>query len=97
MKKYFLLLLITSLEMAAASLEMAARACPACEKTQPRLLRGIAHGPGPESRWDYIIVWIAIIVAVLTLLYSVKWLICPGEAKTTHIKHFILNNDQYER
>jgi hypothetical protein len=68
-------------------------ACPACEKAQPRLLRGITHGGGPESRWDYLIVWLAVIITVLTLFYSVKWLIHPGESASTHIKHSILHHD----
>jgi len=73
-----------------------ADACPACEKAQPRILRGITHGAGPESRWDYLIVWIAVLITVLTLYYSIKWLIRPGETTTGHIKHFILNDQQYE-
>jgi len=71
-------------------------ACPACEKAQPRILRGITHGAGPESRWDYLIVWIAVIITVLTLYYSIKWLIRPGETTANHIKHSILNNEPYE-
>jgi phage shock protein PspC (stress-responsive transcriptional regulator) len=68
-------------------------ACPACEKAQPRIFRGIVHGVGPESRWDYIIVLAAVIITILTLFYSIKWLIYPGEASTNHIKHFILKQD----
>jgi hypothetical protein len=71
----------------------AAAACPACEKAQPRLLRGITHGTGPDSRWDYIIVWLTVIATTLTLFYSVKWLIRPGETAANHIKHSILHHD----
>ena len=70
--------------------------CPACEAAQPRLLRGITHGAGPESRWDYLIVWITVIITLLTLFYSVKWLIRPGEKNAHHIKNLILNNEEYE-
>jgi len=70
--------------------------CPACEKAQPRILRGITHGAGPKSQWDYLIVWVAVIITVLTLYYSIKWLIRPGEKSAGHIKNFILNDEQYE-
>lgn len=70
--------------------------CPACEKAQPRILRGITHGAGPESQWDYVIAAVAAVLTILTLYYSVKWLIKPGETAKSHIKNFILNHDQYE-
>jgi hypothetical protein len=65
--------------------------CPVCDKQQPAVLRGITHGTGPESRWDYLIVWIAVILVLLTLFYSLKWLIKPGEKSHNHIKQAILN------
>lgn len=68
-----------------------ASACPACEKQQPKVLRGIAHGAGPQSNWDYVIVIFTAILVLLTLIYSVKWMIKPGEKQTNHIKRTILN------
>jgi uncharacterized protein HemY len=68
-------------------------ACPACEKQQPALLKGISHGSGPESNWDMLIVWVIAIIVVLTLFFSVKFLIKPGEKSESHIKRFILSND----
>lgn len=68
-------------------------ACPVCDKQQPKVLRGITHGTGPDSNWDYVIVWAAVIIVVFTLFYSVKWLLKPGEKSKDHIKHFILNAD----
>ena len=68
-------------------------ACPVCEKQQPKILRGIAHGAGPESNWDYVIIWTAVVIVVFTLFFSIKWLIRPGEKSSTHIKRFILNNE----
>ncbi|TAH02453.1 MAG: hypothetical protein EAZ15_05235 [Sphingobacteriales bacterium] len=68
-----------------------ADACPACEKQQPKILRGFTHGGGPDSQWDYVIVWITVAVVLLTLFYSVKWLYKPGEKGKNHIKNFILN------
>ncbi|HEY4289088.1 MAG TPA: hypothetical protein VGN00_18425 [Puia sp.] len=70
--------------------------CPACEAAQPRILRGITHGAGPESRWDYLIVWITVMITLLTLFYSIKWLIRPGEKNAHHIKNLVLNNEEYE-
>lgn len=66
-------------------------ACPACEKQQPKVLRGIAHGAGPSSNWDYVIVIATVILVLLTLFFSVKWLFKPGESNADHIKRTILN------
>lgn len=66
-------------------------ACSACEKQQPELLRGITHGTGPQSQFDYFIIWIMVVITMATLFYSVKWLVKPGEKDKHHIKRFILN------
>ncbi len=68
-------------------------ACPVCERNQPKVLKGITHGAGPESNWDYVIVWTTVAIALCTLFFSVKWLIRPGEKSECHIKRFILNNE----
>jgi len=68
-------------------------ACPVCERNQPKVLRGIAHGAGPDSRWDYVIVWATVAIVLCTLFFSIKWLIRPGERSDRHIKRFILNNE----
>ncbi|MEO5775656.1 MAG: hypothetical protein ABIQ27_02055 [Flavobacterium sp.] len=65
-------------------------ACPTCERNQPKLLRGIVHGSGPESNWDYISIILTIIIALVTLFYTVKWLAKPGEKNANHIKYSIL-------
>ncbi len=67
-------------------------ACPVCERNQPKVLRGVTHGAGPESQWDYVIVWTTVAIVLLTLFFSVKWLIRPGEKSEKHIKRMILNN-----
>ncbi len=72
---------------------LAVLACPVCEKQQPEVLRGITHGAGPNSNWDYIIVWSAVVIVAVTLYFSVKWLIRPGERSQTHIKRFILDTE----
>lgn len=68
-------------------------ACPVCERNQPKVLKGITHGAGPESKWDYVIVWVTVAIVLCTLFFSVKWLIRPGEKSDRHIKRFILNNE----
>lgn len=73
---------------------LAGLACPACEKQQPKLLRGISHGAGPDSNWDMVIVWFIGIIVVFTLIFSIKFLVKPGEKSETHIKRFILSNDR---
>lgn len=72
--------------------QLSAIACPVCERNQPRVLKGITHGAGPGSSWDYVIVWVAVFIVLGTLLLSVRWLIKPGETADTHIKRSILNN-----
>ena len=68
-----------------------AYACPGCESQQPRILRGITHGGGPQSEWDYLIISVTIVIVLGTLFFSVKWLIKPGEKEDDHIKRIVLN------
>ena len=69
--------------------QIAAIACPVCERNQPKVLRGIVHGSGPDSNWDYVSIVITIIISILALLYSIKWLIKPNENNKNHIKYSI--------
>ena len=82
MKKYITLLILL--------VQAIVFACPVCERNQPKILRGIVHGAGPESNWDYVSIWLTIIIAIITLIYSLKYLIKPGEKNKDHIKYFIL-------
>jgi hypothetical protein len=66
-------------------------ACDACEKQQPQILRGITHGAGPQSNWDYLIVSVAAAIVVATLFLSIKSLLSPGEKGEKHIKRIVLN------
>lgn len=66
-------------------------ACPECEKQQPKILKGIAHGAGPQSQWDYVIVWGMVAIVLITLFYTLKFMIKPNENKRNHIKNTILN------
>ena len=86
MKKLFL---ITNLLL----LRFITLGCPACRLQQPAILRGITHGTGPQHQWDMFIIWTAVVVVVLTLFYSIKWLIRPGEQGKDHIKRFILKEE----
>lgn len=74
-----------------------AMACDACKKKQAVVPGGLTHGRTPDSQWDYVIVLVMVVIVLLTLFYSVKWLIRPGEKSADHIKQFILNNSSYER
>ncbi len=68
-------------------------ACSACEKQQPKMLQGITHGSGPQSDWDYVIISSIAIIVMITLFFSVKWLIHPGEKSPDHIKRLMLKNE----
>jgi hypothetical protein len=84
----YLPLLLADLLIAAAL-----NACPNCELAQPRILRGITHGVGPQNSWDYFITLAVSAITILVGFYSVKWLIRPGEANDNHIKNYILHNE----
>lgn len=73
-----------------------ALACTVCKKNQPEILQGITHGAGPESNWDYLIVLLVTAVVSGTLIFSLRYLLKPGETNADHIKHSILNTDLYE-
>ena len=67
-------------------------ACPVCEKKQPAITKGITHGTGPDSNWDWVIIGAITIITILTLVYSIKYLIKPGEKTTNHVKNSIFSN-----
>lgn len=84
MKKYFVTFLL-------AIIQLPLFACPTCERQQPKILRGVLHGTGPDGKWDYLIVGATIAITLYTLYFSIKWLIKPGEKNNEHIKYSILN------
>lgn len=84
MKKYLFLMLFMAFSLASY-------ACPMCEKQQPKILRGIAHGAGPESNLDYVIVWTMVAIVFITLFFALKYLIKPKENGANHIKRTIIN------
>lgn len=71
-------------------------ACEVCERNEAAVLKGITHGSGPETRWDYLIVWSAVVIVLLSAFYSMKWIIHPDEKSDRHIKRVILNGEYYE-
>lgn len=85
-KKYLTLILFFLINVTAF-------ACSVCEKQQPKMLQGITHGTGPQSNWDYVIIWAVAIIVVATLFFSLKWLIWPGERSSDHIKRTVLKFD----
>lgn len=76
-------------------LTLVVSACPTCSQQQPRILRGISHGAGPESNWDLLIVTAMALVVVATLFFSGLYLWKPGEQSAAHIKNRILNPESY--
>lgn len=67
-------------------------ACPVCDKQQPKITQGLTHGAGPKNNLDWIIIAVIALITVLTLVYSLKYLIKPGEKEADHIKQSILRN-----
>lgn len=71
----------------------AAIACKVCEEQQPSWLKGVIHGPGPRSMWDYVSIIISVVIVVIVLFYSVKFLVRPGEKDPAHVKYSIFNTN----
>ncbi len=90
MKKTLLFSVVATLALCLA--QWTTFACPACEKQQPKILRGITHGAGPQGNWDYVIVWVTVAIVLVTLFFTVKWLIRPGEKSAQHIKRWVLEH-----
>lgn len=68
-------------------------ACPTCEVAQPRYLKGISHGTGPQSNWDLVIIAVTAVIVIGTLFFTIKWIIRPGEKSASHIKQLVLNHE----
>lgn len=89
--KLFLAFLITFFVQASVL------ACELCKKNQPKVLKGITHGTGPQGDLDYIIIAASIVIVSITLFLSLKFLIRPNENNPDHIKNIIVNrNHQVE-
>lgn len=69
----------------------AAFACEVCKQNQPEPLQNITHGTGPQGEGDYIIISAGIVIVSITLFYSLKFLIRPGEKDPGHIKNIVVD------
>jgi hypothetical protein len=85
--KYIIQLLFTLLFTLSAQRSWA---CPVCEKQQPQITQGLTHGVGPQSNWDWVIIAGITIITIVTFVFSLKYLIRPGEKNMDHIKQSIL-------
>lgn len=65
-------------------------ACEVCQNNQPKILKNITHGTGPQGNTDYIIIWSAVVIVAATLFLSIKLLIRPKEAAPDHIKNITM-------
>lgn len=72
-------------------------ACPVCERNQPKILKGIVHGNGPDGFIDYSLVALITLITLVTLYLSIKKIIKPGEQQADHIKRSIINSNGYEQ
>lgn len=68
-----------------------ALACDACKLQQPKVTRDFTHGVGPRGDFDWIIVAVIAVITIFTFIYSVKYLVNPGEKERSHIKNSIFN------
>ena len=67
-------------------------ACDVCQDQQPKILRNITHGAGPQGQIDYFIITSAVIIVSLTLIFSIKYLMKPGEKTPGHVKNNVIDN-----
>lgn len=81
-------LLVTTALVLVAKITLA---CDVCEKNQPAITKGLTHGTGPESNLDWVNIGIMAALTLLTLIFSIKFLVKPGEKNADHIKRQILN------
>lgn len=82
--RYYILFVLTFLSQIVM-------ACPVCDKRQPKVTMGLTHGVGPQSKWDWVIVCVMTVIVLVTLFYSIKFLVRPKESKNDHVKQSILS------
>lgn len=84
------ILFIMSLLM--TCLSSALLACEVCQSQQPKVMQNITHGAGPQGQTDFIIIAVSIVIVLVTLILSVKYLLKPGENAPSHVKNIVLEN-----
>lgn len=67
-------------------------ACEVCKAQQPKVLQNITHGAGPQGQSDFIIIAVATVIVLFTLVFSIKYLLKPGEESPGHVKRTVLEN-----
>lgn len=72
-------------------------ACEVCQVNQPKMLKNITHGTGPQGNTDMIIIWSAAVIVTVTLFFSIKYLVNPKENNAEHIKNSVINHLQNEK
>ena len=88
LKKYKSFLLTVVLVFVANTVTFA---CEACNQNQPKILRNITHGSGPQSNWDYFVVIAMVLITVYTLYATIRcFLTRKTELKYNDIKNTIL-------
>lgn len=68
-------------------------ACEVCQQNQPKVLKNVTHGPGPQGDVDFIIIWSAVAIVGVTLFLSVKYLVRPKEGNPEHIKNIVISDN----
>ncbi len=86
-KKYQTITLTVILVLIA---HISAIACEACNQNQPKILRNITHGSGPQSNWDYFIAITMVLIVIYSLYASIKCFVKPSEKQYSDIKNIIL-------
>ena len=84
-----LIFLVTLVMLAIPSM-----ACEVCQVNQPKMLKNITHGTGPQGNTDMIIIWSAAVIVTITLFFSIKYLVNPKENNEEHIKNSVINHFQ---
>lgn len=74
------------------SISNGAMACELCKENQPKVLRSVSHGAGPQGDIDYIIIWTAAVLVGIALFFSLKYLIKPNEDGKSHVKNIVIEN-----
>lgn len=74
------------------SISNSAMACELCKENQPKVLRSVSHGAGPQGNIDYIIIWTAAVLVGIALFFSLKYLIKPNEDGKSHVKNIVIEN-----
>lgn len=85
---FFFLLIFTA--------HYALNACDVCEKNQPKITKGLTHGPGPSGNMEMVIASLAFILVLISLFFSMRFLVRPGEKNPNHIKNFINQEFQWK-